>query len=48
MKVTPNPAGFSSWPNRHYAWQNFLPRGYGHFSSAIHEYLGWVFYKVAY
>jgi len=48
MKVLPFPANFRTWRNKIYGWQDFLPMGFEGISTALHEYLGLLFYKLAY
>jgi hypothetical protein len=48
MKVLPFPAKFRTWKNKIYGWQDFLPMDFEGSSTALHEYLGLLFYKLAY
>jgi len=48
LKVLPFPAGFKSWKSKHYGWRAYLPGDFLTASVAIKEYLGLVFYKIAY
>ncbi|MGO9016471.1 MAG: YdcF family protein [Dissulfurispiraceae bacterium] len=48
MKVLPFPANFRTWRNKVYGWQDFLPVTFEESSIALHEYLGLLFYKLAY
>lgn len=48
MEVTPFPVEFMSYENEQYNWRHFLPHSLRGASIAIHEYLGLMFYKLAY
>ena len=50
VKATPYPADFRVAPGRDYDWRGFLPAAsyLALSASAIHEYLGILFYKLAY
>lgn len=48
MKVLPFPANFRTWRNKFYGWQDFLPVSFDGSSTALREYLGLLFYKLAY
>ena len=48
LKVLPFPAGFKSWRGKQYRWDAYLPGDFTTASIAIKEYLGIVFYKLAY
>lgn len=48
MDVLPFPVGFKTWDNKRYGWESYLPGGFGDTNSAIHEYLGLLFYKIVY
>ncbi len=48
MKVLPFPANFRTWRNKVYGWQDFLPLSFDGSSTALREYLGLLFYKLAY
>ena len=48
MKVIPFPANFRTQPDNKYTWGSFLPNDFGGTATALHEYLGLLFYKFAY
>jgi uncharacterized SAM-binding protein YcdF (DUF218 family) len=50
IKVIPFPTGFKTWQNKKYEWEDYLPNvaALEIASTAIHEYIGLLFYKVAY
>jgi uncharacterized SAM-binding protein YcdF (DUF218 family) len=50
MDVIPFPANFKTWKNKKYRWEYYLPDAHDlrWTSIAMHEYLGLLFYKVAY
>ena len=48
LGVLPFPAGFRSFDDRQYGWNDYLPGGFGEASRAIKEYLGLLFYRFAY
>lgn len=48
VEVLPVPAGFKTWENKRYIWEDYLPHGLDNMDSAIKEYLGILFYKIAY
>lgn len=48
MNVMPFPAGFRTWENKKYGWEDYLPWHFIDSYAAIHEYLGLLFYKIAY
>jgi uncharacterized SAM-binding protein YcdF (DUF218 family) len=50
MKVVPFPSGFKTWHNRHYGPEDYLPDMHelGKVSTAMKEYIGFIFYKAAY
>jgi uncharacterized SAM-binding protein YcdF (DUF218 family) len=48
LKVLPFPAGFYSWQGKLYRWNAYLPGDFLTSSIAIREYLGLIFYKIAY
>ena len=48
LEVLPFPAGFKSWQGKKYRWTAYLPGNFLTASIAIKEYLGIVFYKLAY
>lgn len=48
LKAIPLPAGFKTWQNKKYGWENYLPGGLEDATIAVHEYLGLLFYKSAY
>lgn len=48
MDVLPFPAGFRTWENKKYGWEDYLPHDLGGISVAIREYMGLLFYRIAY
>lgn len=48
LNVIPFPAGFRTWDNKQYVWEDYLPHGLENMSVAVKEYLGMLFYKIAY
>jgi uncharacterized SAM-binding protein YcdF (DUF218 family) len=48
LEVTPFPTGFISYRDKPYNWKEFLPADFRKASIAIREYIGFIFYKVAY
>jgi len=48
IKVIPFTGAFKSWEDKQYGWNDYLPRDYTGASTAIKEYLGLLFYRVAY
>ncbi len=48
MKVTPIPANFRTSSGNKYIWHDYLPEDFGNSAFAMHEYLGLLFYKLAY
>lgn len=42
------PVMFKTWANRHYGWKDFLPDSCRKSRTALREYLGLLFYKLAY
>ena len=48
IEVLPFPANFRTWKNKIYGWQDFLPLDFEGCSTALHEYLGLLFYRIAY
>lgn len=48
LKVIPVAAGFKTWQNKKYGWEDYLPGDLGEMSIAMHEYLGLLFYKAIY
>lgn len=50
INAKPYPVGFKTFENRKYRWHSFLPdAGNMHnISKAIHEYIGYWFYKIVY
>jgi len=48
MDVLPFPAGFRTWENKKYGWEDYLPQDLGGISVAIREYMGLLFYRIAY
>lgn len=47
LEVLPVPAGFKTWENKRYIWEDYLPHGLDNIATAIKEYLGILFYKIA-
>ncbi len=48
IRVLPIPTGFKTWKHKNYKWREYLPEGFETTTTAIREYLGLVFYKIAY
>ncbi len=50
LDVTPLPANFKTWKDRRYEWIDYLPDAHGMRRTfiAMREYLGLLFYKIAY
>lgn len=50
MDVMPFPVNFKTWDNKKYTWDDYLPDPWGFKDTyiAMHEYLGLLFYKLAY
>ena len=48
MNVTPYPANYRTSKDRKYSWNDFLPRDMRDTYTALHEYLGLAYYKMAY
>ena len=48
MDIIPFPANFFTSPGKEYIWKDFLPHNFLNTYRAIHEYLGIIFYKIAY
>jgi uncharacterized SAM-binding protein YcdF (DUF218 family) len=48
LDVIPYPADIELTENRSYMWKDYLPGSFERISTAIHEYLGLLFYRVAY
>ncbi|MBU2591679.1 MAG: YdcF family protein [Nitrospinae bacterium] len=46
--VLPLPANFRTWENKRYGWDDYLPRGFDGTATALREYLGFIFYRLAY
>ena len=47
IAVSPAPAGFKSWPNRRYGWNDYLPGRFTDISIVTREYLGLLFYALS-
>jgi uncharacterized SAM-binding protein YcdF (DUF218 family) len=47
MKVVPFPANFKTWKDKKYGWEDYMP-GSGNAMGVIKEYVGFIFYKIAY
>lgn len=48
LKAAPFPAGFKTWNNKHYIWEDYLPHGLDGMAASLREYMGILFYKIAY
>ncbi|MBN2654490.1 MAG: YdcF family protein [Nitrospirae bacterium] len=50
LKIKPYPVGFKTLQGRPYRWYNFLPHADNmeNISAAMHEYIGYQFYKMVY
>lgn len=50
LGVVAVPSGFETWPEKRYGWIDYLPAAdeLEKTSTSIHEYLGLLFYKIAY
>ncbi len=48
LGVLPFPAGFRSWQGKQYAWTDYLPGPFENLTTALKEYLGFLFYKLTY
>ncbi len=48
LAVRPFPCGFITWSGKTYRWPDYLPGNYAALSTALHEYLGLLFYRYAY
>ena len=48
MDVLPFPAHYRTWKDRIYIWEDYLPGELENAATAIHEYLGLLFYMIAY
>lgn len=48
LKVMPVPAGFKTWADKKYIWEDFLPHGLENMAIAMREYIGLFFYKIFY
>ncbi|GER94796.1 hypothetical protein A45J_2561 [hot springs metagenome] len=48
IKVMPFPANFKTWENKKYGWEDYLPNSLDLTHTAMHEYIGFLFYKFAY
>ncbi|MCR4322084.1 MAG: YdcF family protein [Candidatus Brocadiaceae bacterium] len=50
IEVIPVPANFITWEGKKYGWESYLPdvSALRNAGSAVHEYLGLVFYSLAY
>lgn len=46
--VIPFPANFKTWKNQRYGWSDYLPRSFKAVSVGMKEYLGHLFYQIAY
>jgi uncharacterized SAM-binding protein YcdF (DUF218 family) len=48
LTVLQVPTGFKTWKHKDYKWRDYLPESFEVAKTAIHEYLGLIFYKLAY
>jgi len=48
MKVMPFPAGFKTWQDKKYGWDDYLPDSLNDSKIAVREYIGIMSYKIAY
>ncbi|MFC1856717.1 YdcF family protein [Thermodesulfobacteriota bacterium] len=48
LNVVPFPAGMPSWKDKNYIWLDYLPGNFRDVSIILKEYLGIVFYHIAY
>jgi uncharacterized SAM-binding protein YcdF (DUF218 family) len=48
VEVLPVPSNFRTWKNKRYGWESYLPGNFDDANTAIHEYLGLIFYRFAY
>jgi uncharacterized SAM-binding protein YcdF (DUF218 family) len=48
LEATPFPTGFKSYRDQPYNWKAFLPADFRKASISISEYIGFIFYKIAY
>ncbi len=48
MDVISFPSNFKTWKIKKYRWESYLPNSLGGSYTAMHEYLGLLFYKIAY
>lgn len=48
VEVLPVPSNFRTWKNKRYGWESYLPGNFDIANTAIHEYLGLIFYRFAY
>lgn len=48
LAVTPFPADFKTWKNRKYGWNDYLPGKFEDIGTALKEYMGILYYKIAY
>lgn len=50
MDVLPFPANFKTWKIKKYGWEDYLPKAHAfkNVSTALHEHIGFIFYKIAY
>ncbi|MEW6740714.1 MAG: YdcF family protein [Nitrospirota bacterium] len=48
MDVIPFPSNFKTWKIKKYGWESYLPGSLGGSYTAMHEYMGLLFYKIAY
>jgi uncharacterized SAM-binding protein YcdF (DUF218 family) len=48
IEVTPFPTGFRTWKDRRYGWEDYLPGSLNQSYAALREYMGLLFYKLAY
>ncbi|TAN43724.1 MAG: YdcF family protein [Nitrospirae bacterium] len=48
LDVVPFPADFKTWKNKKYGWNDYLPDKFEVMNTAIREYIGILYYKLAY
>lgn len=48
LEVIPFPSGFKTWEGKKYWWEDYIPGGFDKAAIAIREYIGLIFYKLAY
>ncbi len=50
IKVTPFPCALTTWPDKSFSWDEYLPSAYAlnRTSDALHEWLGLLYYRMTY